>query len=346
MGKRKKPKKVIEMPPGVFDLDKAMKLTKKRYALGKPPWTEEELKKAYYSDSKYTEQQIQKLPGYEINNEIKNLNLSLEIFLDTVSELFGHIQKFRSESQKATFWQRPSQQQEEKILRSIRRTTFASAASAMALVDHSRKINKELLIDGYQEKIENEFRNNPEHRFVQHLRDYVCHYKAVKPGWQIKWTMESERSCNFIISQSEIKKWDGWGPLSKTYIKQNPEGIVVENLFKSYQKHVKDFHSWFQKQIEYKSESVLKEYKKYKRMIELFNIKPWLKVCLCEKLKKKIDPYKHLEKYLTKTEINMIQKIPKHSKKQVDRIIEYVDEWGAFDQELIKIAYKLFKVTK
>jgi len=62
-------------------------------------------------------------------------------------------------------------------------------------------------------------------------------------------------------------------------------------------------------------------------------------------LQKKIDPYMYLGRYLSNNEIEEILSLPFRSKRQVDRIVEIVDEYGACNEELRKAVYELFGIN-
>lgn len=63
-------------------------------------------------------------------------------------------------------------------------------------------------------------------------------------------------------------------------------------------------------------------------------------------LKNEIDPYDHLHKYLLPNKMEEALKLPKHSKKQVDFIIASLDDYGACDDELRALVYRLFDVPE
>jgi hypothetical protein len=56
----------------------------------------------------------------------------------------------------------------------------------------------------------------------------------------------------------------------------------------------------------------------------------------------KRDPYTYLDHYLTEEELNEVNALPHRSRKQIDRIIEFVDEHEACDDELRQIINKAF----
>ena len=63
-------------------------------------------------------------------------------------------------------------------------------------------------------------------------------------------------------------------------------------------------------------------------------------------LKRGIDPYSYLERYLTPAEMEEAMRFPIRSPEQVDFIIAAVDEHSACDDELRSLVYRLFRVPQ
>ena len=61
--------RVIKMPPGSLDFD-YVKNPLPKHNLGEPPWSEEELKKAFFRDWEYTQETIKKHPGYAAHQSL------------------------------------------------------------------------------------------------------------------------------------------------------------------------------------------------------------------------------------------------------------------------------------
>ena len=220
---------------------------------------------------------------------------------------------------------------------------FASATSAKALVDHTNVIKKDFTIPGYEERKYKDFERNEEHRFVQYLRNYISHYRMVEPKWLIHCSSEG-RFCQFLLKPDTLLIWKEWDKLSKAFIKNNPKGIDVKVLFKNYRTRVESFHKWFHNQLEIVAEPEISEYRKYERMFNRFNAMAWLNAISKEVAIGRLDPYKYLEYCLTESEIDEVLRLPMHSKKQVDRIIEIVDESRTCDKILRDAIYKAFGV--
>lgn len=336
-------KKVIKMPPGSFNLSGGKEQLPK-FTLGPPPWSEKELKKAFFSNWEYTTETIRKLPGFAVHQTLHTLQLSLDIFRDSVRELLESIRLFQTGSASKQYWGRPNQKRLQKLELSIRRGVFVSATSAMALVEHSRNAARAFSVPGYHDQVGSSFDNNKEHRFIHSLRRYVSHWKMIETNWVISWSATSGRKCQVLFQHDKLMTWDDWDRLSKDFINKHPDGIDVEVLFRNYLGHVENFHRWFHGELKKVSEPELSEYRKYEQMLTRFEVKAFANVALKEMVIGKIDPYEHLDRFLTKSEIDEVLRLPKRSTEQVDKIIEILDEWNASDEELRQTIYTAFGV--
>ena len=140
-------------------------------------------------------------------------------------------------------------------------------------------------------------------------------------------------------------EWDGWSALAKSFIESHSKGVDVESLFRNYEIRVTEFQNWFHSSLERAGEPHLSEYRKYERMLKKFGLESFWNIMFSQVIPGKIDPYKYLELYLTRSELDEVLSLPKHSQQQVDRIIQIIDEYGACDQSLRNKIYTAFKVN-
>ena len=309
------------------------------------PWTKDQIDSSTFQSFVRTLQTIETLPGGKLFSELESLRLSLRVFLDATHDLLSCINLFKSESESPGFWDRPRRIDSERLEVRIQRGVFSATMAAMALVDHTRIFSNDFPVEGYQEKVNESFAENSLHKFIQGLRNYTTHVRITKSNWVVKSNKEG-RSVFFLFSVTDLKKWDGWDSLSKTYIDSNPEGVNVEQLFQDYSNKVKSFHDWFRCKVWERSSEDLSEYFACKRTYNAVNAGSMWNLLLKQAFPQKgIDPYMYLDRYLSDNEIEEILSFPFRSKSQVDRIIELVDEYECCDEELRSAAYKLFGVT-
>lgn len=213
-------------------------------------------------------------------------------------------------------------------------------------MDISRRISKRannFPLEQYQNQIHNGFANNEEHKFIEDLRNYVCHYNVVEANWQINYSING-RTVEFLLYSDQLLEWKGWSSLAKSFIKKNSNGINVENLFKNYKIRVKEFQNWFYTSLEKAGEPNLSEYRNYERLLKKLDSKCFWDMMFSQVIPGKIDPYKYIDLHLTDSELNEVLSLPSHSQQQVDRIIEIIDEYGICDQTLREKVYSAFQV--
>ncbi len=309
------------------------------------PWNEDQIKLSTFKNAERTLETIESLAGGKLFSELESLRLSLRVFLDATHDLLSSINLFKSESESLGFWDRPRRIDFERLEVRIQRGIFSATMAAMALVDHTRIFSNDFSVEDYQEKVNEGFSKNPLHRFIQGLRNYTTHVRITKSNWVTKSSKEG-RSVFFLLSAADLKKWDGWDALSKSYIDSNPEGVNVEQLFQDYSNKVKSFHDWFRYKVWESRSKELSEYLACKRAYKAVNVGSIWNILLSQVFHREgIDPYMYLDRYLSDNEIEEILSLPFRSKSQVDRIIELVDEYGFCDKELRSAVYKLFGVT-
>lgn len=309
------------------------------------PWTKEQIVLSTFQNFIKTQETIESLSGGKISSELEAVRLSLNVFLDATYDLLASINEFKGESERPDFWDRTRRVELERLELRIQRGIFSATMAAKALVEHSRKFSEIYPVDLYQEKVEEYFKRDSLHKFVQKFRNFMAHVRITKSNWVVKYDKQG-KSVFFILRSEDLNKWDGWDATERLYITSNPEGINVEQLYDDYSRKIKFFHDWFHSKVWQKYSEELREYFDYKRIYNAVNARSAWNLLIKEALKKKIDPYMYLDRYLSNNEIEEILSLPFRSKRQVDRIIELVDEYGACDSELRKAIYELFGVTE
>ncbi len=134
-------------------------------------------------------------------------------------------------------------------------------ASALALVEHTRNIVKELYDKNefqleYQNKVNDEISNIPVNKFMQDFRNYILHNKLpfVSPkiqGNRISSIGDSNNVMSFKIqltlNKQQLLKSEKFTALSKQYLKSQDEQIFLDVLADEYFTLIDNFHSWLNK---------------------------------------------------------------------------------------------------
>lgn len=315
--------------------------------LGDPPWDEESLRKSYFRNFPETRKFIQdKHPGTSVYAKLESIRLSFEIFLNAEADLISSINRFKGESDRPGFWDRPSRQHVENLEISIQRGIASSAMCAMALVTHSRNFNADFQFLEYNNMINHYFIGNEEHRFIQSLRNYISHFKITRANWTVTQSLVGGgRNVSFILSYNDLLKWNKWHSLAKSYIKKHPQGIKAEELFEHYSTSVTEFHNWLRTATMDKYGEEISDYLRYLRLMNRFASQSHWNLLISQVfIPKKIDPYMYLDRYITRQELDKVLSLPHRSKEQVDCIIELVDEYNACTEEIRNLVYEFFNV--
>lgn len=308
------------------------------------PWTKEQIILSTFKDFQKTLKAINLLPGGVIASELEAVHLSFNIFLDATYDLLKSINAFKGESARPGFWDRTRRADFERLELHIQRGVFSAAMAAMALVDHSRIFIGKYPVKLYSERVKQCFSEDPLHRFVQNFRNFMTHVHIAKSDWTVKHNKQG-RSVFFFLTRENLNKWDGWDFPAKSYIASKLDGVNVEELFDKYSDNVKAFHNWFRSQVWQEYSEVLTEFFDCKKTYNVTHLRSQWRLLIEQIfLPKKIDPYIYLDRYLSDIEMEEILSLPFRSKSQVDRIITFVDVYGACDEELRRSVYALFGV--
>ncbi|MDO8843834.1 hypothetical protein [Methylicorpusculum sp.] len=324
-------------------------LTKKEILeiLDEHPWGSENLRIVYFRDFQNTHSVINELPGGIIYSELKSLRLSLKIFLDAVDDLISSINKFKYDSAHTDFWTIANKPFTDKIEVTIQRGIISSSMCAMALVDHSREFNKKYPVNGYEDQIRKNFQANEVHKFVHGLRRFLSHIKFTKANWNIFHSETNIRNVVFILSKDDLMQFNDWSSLAKSYIQSQEDGVDVESLFNEYSNQVKKFHNWLWAALFNGYGEKITQHLNYLKIIEGFSLESNWNLLLQQVLpQQKIDPYQHLDKYLTDEQLEDIYSFPFRSQQQVDRIIQLIDTHQICTGLMRSKVYDAFNINK
>lgn len=120
----------------------------------------------------------------------------------------------------------------------LNRYIFNFLASTSALIDSCRNVmsfyENTTIYEYYKEKVKEQFSNNSIAVFIKDLRNYQTHYKIVFP------CLSEEAKVSF--ETYELKQYNKWTKLSKEFIKDQGNFIVLKPLFEAYFKRLEPFY--------------------------------------------------------------------------------------------------------
>lgn len=317
--------------------------TFKPIRLGQPPWSEEELIRAYFRNLAQTKRMVESRPGAKYAYAIESLGLSVAIFKNAVQALFDSIEVFREKSREPNFHSRVRRSEQEHYQLAVRRNLFSACSVAMALVWHAGTVQEKLRISGYQHRVDQDFKNRIDHMLIQGLRNCLIHKRLLPADWRTTIIFGEGQETRFFLEKNIMLSYRRWPSRVKEYLKNIDYGVDLEELFLAYRDRVDAFHAWYRDEIVLAGDWVLKEYLEYQRIIKGISWRSsWQILLQCAK-NAKIDPLEYLNEYLFPDEIEYV--MSGHDlKEHVDRIIKVLDEYKACDDVLRSGVYQLFGV--
>ena len=155
------------------------------------------------------------------------------------------------------------------------------------------------------------------------------------------------RNVVFILSKDDLMQFNDWSSLAKSYIQSQEDGVDVESLFNEYSNQVKKFHNWLRVALFNGYGKKITQHLNYLKIIEGFSLESNWNLLFQQVLPQhNIDPYQHLDKYLTDEQLEDIYSFPFRSQQQVDRIIQLIDTHQICTDLMRSKVYDAFKINK
>jgi hypothetical protein len=280
--------------------------------------------------------------GRDICGVLDELQSSLDIFKDSVSDLLVTMSDFHQLSRQPIAWRNLDDGAFTTVRRTVLKELFAATASAMSLVDHTRRlVNAGWSVPGYRDRVAQFFHGDGLHEVIQGLRNFLLHRSVLLLAYKLRSPKPGNRSF-FFIPQYELLTFENWKKEALRYIKLRQEGIEVEDLFQTYLARVCEFHAWFSQALRAKHEPSVTEYRLYEKVLKKASIRGVWHRLLASAKARDFDPYAVLPSALTEKELQEVLILEPRSRQQVDRIIELFDYHGACDNALRQKVYELF----
>lgn len=284
-------------------------------------------------------------PGHKIFSAHESIRFYIELFEDTYEDLDNAIHHYHVSYEDPAFFSRRGRAKHDRAIFDLNRCIFNFTSAGDALRNLCIKQATHYKPQGYEEHKRSHFEENKLHNFMQKLRAALHHEHFVKAGPSIIFAEgESHETklyldCKKLLRLEKIKEKAS----ALEYVRGSGVRMDVHEVFKRYLITVKSFYDWLFKQMDMSSDyvdyrhCVIERKKTLKRQTFSLFITEWTKGG--------VDPYEHLDKYLSDDDIAHIKTLPHRSQQQVDKIIELADEEGACNDDLREKIYQLFKVS-
>lgn len=313
------------------------------YSLGPLPWSDEKLVATVWKNFSQAQEWVDEHPGRTFVTRMESLRAVRRIFEGSVDQFNECLTRFHVEAQTGHLFRRNRRSDLEAYEQQFQKHLYLFASSAMTLVDQARALSQKVTLPDYDKRVKSAFATNPKHRFVQELRVDVIHVTLHRPGWQLTSGKDEEPTSKFMLWPKQLTRLPDYNRQARQFVEANPKGIDLGRLIADYSAEVREFHEWLQQTTEAATGHVMDDYHRCMNRIKAVSSHSFWNIIFQQfVIAGKRDPYTYLDQHLTDDELSEVNSLPYRTQKQIDRIIELVDEYEACDDALRQIIYKAF----
>jgi hypothetical protein len=168
----------------------------------------------------------------------------------------------------------------------------------------------------------------------------------VEADWLIR-DSRANATSHYVFRRSELEAVDkAWNTSARRYLGALPEEIDVRVVAPTYLPRVRAFYSWLLAVADTAPLPAVADHRRCWNAHRQRDVRMAWRFLLNELLKRDIDPYAYLERYLTPAEMEQAMRLPMRSPEQVDFMIATIDEHSACDDDLRVLVYRFFGVTQ
>ncbi|MCW1410736.1 MULTISPECIES: hypothetical protein [Rhizobium] len=283
-------------------------------------------------------------PGFDLEDKIRSIRTTLQLFDQAAADLTEALAAFDTFSRRPEFSYRSHRAEHEAIERRIRKEVFAFSELAHSLQDHCRRIRSRWENPSIAQRIPLCFREDGLHDFICGLRTALHHKLMVDADWEIRGS-GPEATSHYLFKRSELMDTDAdWNSSARRYLASAGDVIDVGTVASLYHRRVHDFYDHLLGEADTDPPPAVADYRHCWTFHRQRSARMTWNLLINEFLKRNIDPYAYLERYLTPHELEAVRLLPQSSREQVDFIVRAADEFSACDDNLRAAIYRLFRV--
>lgn len=284
-------------------------------------------------------------PGYLLESKFRSLKTTLTLFERAAGDLLAALDRFCVFSRTPEFHYISHAAMQADVETAVRKEIFAFTELAHSLQDHCRRITtKDWKPTEFEDMLADHFGNKALHDFICGLRTALHHRSMVEAEWLILGS-GIEATSHYTFQTVELRLIQEWKSTALAFMDQAGDEIDVRSMTEDYRTRVRAFYNWFLDAFEGSAPPEVLDYRRCWDEHTRRSSRGIYRLLLNEFLRRGVDPYPHLHKYLRPDQLAQALTLPNHSQQQVDLIIEMVDRARACDSDLRAIIYRLFGVT-
>jgi hypothetical protein len=121
----------------------------------------------------------------------------------------------------------------------------AAAQSRVNLLQRfKRKDMPEGLREEYQQRIDNEFKDSPLHKFIIDLRHLMLHVRLPLSTTRETWERGGAWIFRVMLDSADLERWRKWSPEAQQYIEASGESVDLRQTVGTYAEKATAFDRW------------------------------------------------------------------------------------------------------
>lgn len=282
-------------------------------------------------------------PGFAIQDKKRSLENTHNLFFKAHRDLLRGLDEFDEKCRSPDYFLRSRQHDAEELDLTVRKEIFAFSDLAHSLVEHSRQL-KNYEPPGRAAALARSFGDDGLHEFVIKLRNALHHQNQVESQWVIRASGPTQTSHYVLHKIDLLAPSIDWDHKARAFIGTARDPIDVRTLVEDYANRVRSYYDWYFPELDTVWPPEAQEYEGILLNLRRRSARLNWRLLLITLINNKFDPYASMERYLTPEDIRVVKIHPDGSRAQVDAIIEIIDEYGACDDEVRSLAYRLFGI--
>lgn len=290
---------------------------------------------------------LRKHPGHRLFRLRESYFASVQVFEVALGDLLAGIARFEEDATRegTELFDLGQRKRLEAIELQIQKELFAVTNAALSLVDHGRRLQKDLDVVGYNAMRLEAFKEDGLHDLVTGLRVLLHHLEVVKAGWQRTRSLGGPSTATFTLDKADVKRTleefsgsfsNGQLGRMRSCLEQLPDQIDLATLFSDYGDRCRRFNGWIKDRIASATPPELADYDRCQLERTRYSIRMNWSAVIGNWLQNVPTPHvhRHLPKYLDEAQLAQVYARPLNSPEQADKVLELMDTSGAADDAM------------
>lgn len=280
------------------------------------------------------------MPEYALVCRIDTLGTSLRVFQRNYAELRKLLAFCADPQSYLSLWDHKNAEKQHALWDEVTRLIHNYVASAKTLIDHTRRLYKDLHKGGlsfedYQEKVTRDFASDPLAKFIEDLRDYCMHFAPPPVLSELKYTREPARLTTGIkLNADSLRRFGGWSAPAKKYLSGQGSAVDLLKLVDEYHAKVIAFHKWFNWRVRQLHTKELGNVLAKQKELAALVVPDGVRMALAEITQQRVRPEDAFAHMLSVEQRKELRDIPIGSSEYAEKLVAFVEAWAPLADDL------------